>query len=890
MRLRHFFGITALAVLFMGAGCNMDYRSKDDGGGSSSGDDSYTRLASIQYLKSSDIDVRAELTTDRDGDNVLAVSHEEKEYMYYRFNKRGSGDEDSDSDGSNAAILANDSAVLTLRDSLVLSSGDHAHGVLSLGEGTSVVVSECVILTAGGNSSGVMTYGGGTATLVHITAETSGASSPAVHVTKKGGYIMAERGRFATSGTDSPAVLSEGVISISDAKIEASRSQAVVVDGKSSVALVNCNVSSNSESAVMLYRQSAGNPVTNTGAFSATDGEITCAGGDLFYVTNAAATIELNGTEITALDGGAFLRAEASEFGTAGSNGGQVDLKLTNQQANGDIYADGVSDLNLYLAEESYFEGTVNKDGTSARIFVSVFNSKWKLTGDSHIDSLSCEENSITLNGYTLYVDGKAYTAGTESTGTAIDFASDRMIKTVSEDTGGDDNTGGDSTGDDSTGGDNSGDNDTTTPEIELIRLSFDALVYTTGTVNGVAYRAYNDIVYVSSPVISDCQKLSIYIPEPYYSSRPVNGYQAWTAPIFIPNNSAGYMAASIVSPSDTNPVGLALSNGLVVVSPALRGRNTAGGSAPAAVVDYKAAIRYIRANKNRLPAGNTDRIIVSGVSSGGALAAIVGASGNSPDYDTWLEELGAAETEDNIFAAVSYCPVTNLENADGAYEWVFGGEKYGSISLELASDFASYVTSLGLVKDSRDIIADDGTEEEYEENTTFRRYIEGLLVQAAQEALDAGTVISADWVTVSGDKALSADIRKYADSFAVRQKSVPAFDKLDLSSPENSEFGYKHFTQYSYEHSTSGGAKATDDIIWAMNPMEYIENADNAQCWRIRQGINDRDIPLTIPAVLALRLENAGLSSDFGVVWGQGHGGYYDTEDLFSWIDSVCK
>ncbi len=63
----------ALMMLFIGSGCNMDYRSKDDGGSSSTAQET-ERLNSILYLKSSDIDVRAELITDKNGDNALTIN------------------------------------------------------------------------------------------------------------------------------------------------------------------------------------------------------------------------------------------------------------------------------------------------------------------------------------------------------------------------------------------------------------------------------------------------------------------------------------------------------------------------------------------------------------------------------------------------------------------------------------------------------------------------------------------------------------------------------------------------------------------------------------------------------------------------------------------------
>ena len=904
MRSKYFFGVIALMMmLFIGSGCNMDYRSKDDGGGSSSTAQEAERLNSILYLKSSDIDVRAELITDKNGDNALTVNNGEHTYSYYRFTKRGSasGDESGYS-GSNAAVLARDAANFTLRDSLVFSSGDYAQGVFSLGEGTTATISDCVISTRGPRSSALMTASKGTIAANHVTAETFGNLSPAIYAYRGGGSISAERGKYTTAGAGSPVIRSEGEVNMLNAKLESGVSQAVILNGDSSVTLASCDVTgkhsvqsqgvSSRFQSVLIYNSGSGNPDTQKGIFTMAGGSITNNSGDVFYVTNATAEINLSGVNITNNDlSGALIRVEASEFGTLGVNGGNVQLIAVNQDIDGDIYLDGLSDMNMYLTDESYFTGTINPSGTSARAYVEIVGSRWVLTGDSHIDSLTCEDSSINLNGHKLYVAGELYEQGSDSTGDAIDFISVREI--TSDDIS--DVTSQDVTQHDSEDTENPDittqdpSEDITETESSNKTLSFDVLIYETGTVNGVAYRAYSNRVYVSNPVSEEYQKLSVYIPEPYFSSRNVNGYSASTAPIFIPNDSGGYMAAGIMTPTDTNIIGLALSRGLVVVSPALRGRNVANGTAPAAIVDYKAAVRYIRANRSRLPAGNVDRIISCGVSSGGNLSALLGASGNAGDYEYWLDEIGAADADDNIFASVCYCPVTDLDNADGAYEWVFGGTKYGEASEALISEFESYINSLSLTKDGVEltIYEEDPDDESIQ---TFRHYINGLYANAAQEAIDSGTAVSADWVNVSGDTVISADIRKYAESFITREKSIPAFDKLDLSSPENSLFDYMHFSYYSSEHSTAGGKLADASIIIAMNPLEFLDYSDKAKFWRIRHGVNDRDITLTVPAVLALRLENSGCNVDFKAVWGQGHGGYYDTAELFGWIDSICK
>ena len=63
-------------------------------------------------------------------------------------------------------------------------------------------------------------------------------------------------------------------------------------------------------------------------------------------------------------------------------------------------------------------------------------------------------------------------------------------------------------------------------------------------------------------------------------------------------------------------------------------------GKAPAAIVDLKSAVRFIRYNKGTFP-GNVDWIVSSGSSAGGALSSLLGASGTSTLYDDYFTELG---------------------------------------------------------------------------------------------------------------------------------------------------------------------------------------------------------------------------------------------------------
>lgn len=400
--------------------------------------------------------------------------------------------------------------------------------------------------------------------------------------------------------------------------------------------------------------------------------------------------------------------------------------------------------------------------------------------------------------------------------------------------------------------------------------LKFDAKNYTKETLQldgqAVAFRAYRNVVYVAKPASAAAESMSVFIPEAYFQKGgTVNGYTKETAPIFLPNGVGGYMPGDSKEPSDSDRMSgganaslVALPKGHVVAAPAVRGRTTVGddgktyvGKAPALLVDYKAAVRYLRHNRHRLPAGNTDRIISDGTSAGGALSALLGATGNSKEYDAELRAIGAAHERDDIFAAMAYCPITNLDHADMAYEWMFNGVneayqssapmspllplKAGSMpgSLQVGGKTVPLGPGPVVQGDSSEVAdrpdnaptesstATEMTQEERvasaqlkalfpayvnslalkdsqgrtltldEDGTgSFADYIKSVYAASAQSALDAGEDLSGlDWLTIEDGMVKDVDLAKYA-AWATRLKAAPAFDKFDRSSGENDEFG----------------------------------------------------------------------------------------------------
>ena len=52
----------------------------------------------------------------------------------------------------------------------------------------------------------------------------------------------------------------------------------------------------------------------------------------------------------------------------------------------------------------------------------------------------------------------------------------------------------------------------------------------------------------------------------------------------------------------------------------------------------------------------------------------LLGATGNESDYAPYLQEIGAADARTDIYAVSAYCPITDLDHADMAYEWSYNG------------------------------------------------------------------------------------------------------------------------------------------------------------------------------------------------------------------------
>ena len=352
-----------------------------------SGEYSSTTSNENAIITTGDIDVNlSNITVDKTGDS--------------------NGGDISNFYGNNSAILAKNGANLTIKNATITTEADGANGVFCYGgsattnnsssDGTTITISDSTITTTGDNAGGIMTTGGGT--------------------------VKVNGGTYTTTGNGSPSIYSTADITVNDATLVAKASEGIVIEGANTVTINNCdltdsNTKLNGQSTtyknIFLYQSMSGDASNGNATFTAKNSKITTNNGDTFYITNTTATINLTNNTIVNNDStGNFLRAQKDSWGNTGSNGGNVTLIMTQQNAEGNIVIDSISTLDMTMSESSYYEGTINGSNEAKSITLKLDStSKIKLTGDSYVTSLEDDDttySNIDFNGYKLYVNGVA--------------------------------------------------------------------------------------------------------------------------------------------------------------------------------------------------------------------------------------------------------------------------------------------------------------------------------------------------------------------------------------------------------------------------------------------------------------------------------------------------
>ena len=382
------------------------------------------RARTVEYSGATEItesttNADAKYESDASGEVALLVSGGSSTLENATITKSGSPtgrSDDYDFYGTNAAALVH-KGELTLKGGTITTDSAYSSGLFVYGEGKATA-EDVEIHTKEHNSGGVMVTGGGTLAAKNLRVVTEGNSSAPIRSDRGGGLLTVQGGEYRANGAGSPVIYSTADIRVEDATLISTRSEGAIIEGRNSIALKRTKLSDDNNALhgksttyknVFIYQSFSGDAEVGTSRFSAEDCEITTKKGDSIYVTNTRCVVELRKNRFVNEDPeGYFLRVRREGWGRSGKNGGKVELKLAEQEVEGNVYVDNISELTMTLSEGSRFVGAINAENTAGRLDITLdADSTFELTADSYVASLKNADPTganIKLNGFKLYV------------------------------------------------------------------------------------------------------------------------------------------------------------------------------------------------------------------------------------------------------------------------------------------------------------------------------------------------------------------------------------------------------------------------------------------------------------------------------------------------------
>ncbi|MCD8022106.1 MAG: hypothetical protein LUF30_03760, partial [Lachnospiraceae bacterium] len=357
---------------------------------------------------------------------------------YKKYSVNSINTKNSEFYGVNAGILVLEGSTAYISGTDISTSATGSNAVFATGTDAKIYISDSTITTTGSSSArGLDATYGGYINASNVTIVTAGGSCAAVATDRGGGTVIVTGSSLETNGSGSPVIYTTGDISVSNSTGTATVAQLVVVEGKNSATVSGTtlyatgsgNRGTTDVCGVMIYQSQSGDAEEGTGTFTASGSSLNIVSSSdyyttapMFFITNTDAVINLTNTTLS-YGSGILLDAEGtSEWGTSGSNGGNVTFNATSQTLNGDIVLDAISSLALNLTQSSDYTGTINGANTASSVaLVLDASSTITLTGDSYVTSLTDSDSTysnINLNEYTLYVNGVALEITSDTTQT----------------------------------------------------------------------------------------------------------------------------------------------------------------------------------------------------------------------------------------------------------------------------------------------------------------------------------------------------------------------------------------------------------------------------------------------------------------------------------------
>ena len=275
----------------------------------------------------------------------------------------GGGDDSFSFYGLNSAVVVvGEDSRIDMRGCRVETDANQANAVFACDGGRVSITDGITIRTERGGSRGLFATCAGIIEADGVVdIETKGAHCAALATDRGGGTVTVgyegtrHHSRLITGGEGSPCIYSTGDITAYNAEGSAAVSQTMVVEGRNSINIIDCNFTGHSpqHGGIMLYQSTSGDAREGTSTLTMKDCTIRDnSGTTMLLVTNTHSIVNISGCTFLTSDGKPLTQDDAMvvcrncntdgrghHWGREGSNGGQVDITITHQTLTGYVQA-----------------------------------------------------------------------------------------------------------------------------------------------------------------------------------------------------------------------------------------------------------------------------------------------------------------------------------------------------------------------------------------------------------------------------------------------------------------------------------------------------------------------------------------------------------------------
>lgn len=352
--------------------------------------------------------------------------------------------------GTNSiALVVGDDSKAIISGNTLSASSSGSNGVFATDSGTALVYNTTISTTSDNSRALDATYSG-TILAGKVTADTQGDHSATVATDRGGGNVSVVDSTLSTAGSGSPLLYSTGDVQVSGVTGTATGAQIAGMEGYNTILINDSTLDSTNTdrtgsdpiaNGVIIYQSTSGDAESSTGehaTFQAKDSTLKSAieSGSMFYFTNTTADVVLSNTTLDFDTSKATLinasGNDANNWGSAGSNGATVTFTGRNQTLEGDVTADTISSVDLYLLDGTTWTGAASITENSAAsdsstsdapITVNVDGSStWVVTEDTTISALNVASGGrvVDENGDTVTIVANGTTVVTGDSGVTV--------------------------------------------------------------------------------------------------------------------------------------------------------------------------------------------------------------------------------------------------------------------------------------------------------------------------------------------------------------------------------------------------------------------------------------------------------------------------------------